>query len=130
MTHNPHDEPPRLHLVRDVLDSALKDRNEEPLGRADRIVIALHGDAPPQVVSIETGSSALAARLSPRLGRAAHRLGRRFGLRRGRPTRFRWSSVTSIGPDLHLDIDKSRSPASLWERWLLRHIIRRIPGMK
>jgi hypothetical protein len=116
--------------VRDVLDVALKDRADQRLGRADRIILSIHNDAPPQAVWIETGATALAGRLSAGFGRAVHRFGRRFGLRRGRPTRFRWAQVKSIGADIHLDIDKNRSPASLWERWLLQHIIRRFPGIK
>src|SRR5436853_294144 len=56
--------PQKLHLVRDVLDKLLVDRNHEPLGRADRIVLVMQDDGAARVARLEIGSPGLAQRLS------------------------------------------------------------------
>lgn len=125
-----HSVPAHLHLVRDVLDTAVRDREGKHLGRVDRIAIQFQSNKSLRVTRIEMGGAALAERLSARLGRAVHRIGQRFGLHGGRPVRLAWSKVQSVGLDIRINTDKDRSPVALWERWLCTHIIRHIPGWK
>src|SRR5437868_1615512 len=112
-------QPDNLELVRDVLDKQLVDHNHDPLGRADGIVLIIDDDhSPPRVATIESGGGVLARRLHPRLGEWVESLGARFGLRRGRPVRIRWSAVTKVGIELEVDVDAQASDALRWEQWL------------
>ncbi|HVT88440.1 MAG TPA: hypothetical protein VHD56_06275 [Tepidisphaeraceae bacterium] len=122
--------PSRLELVRDVLDKPLVDRRGKPMGRVDRIVLAIEGDRPPRVARMEIGVTVLADRISTRLGKWIQRLGARLGLHRGKPVRIQWSKLKSIGIELQLDTDAERSPALAWERWLRARVTQRIPGIK
>ncbi len=122
--------PKRVFLVRDLLDNRLIDRYEEPIGRADRVVLRIPHEGPPRVVGFETGIPALADRLSTRLGRGVRVIGRRFGLRRGRPVRIAWAKVRCIGIDLQLDTNADFSPSTIWERWLRKHVTSHIPAIK
>ena len=121
--------PYRVHLIRDVLDKQLVDRDGAPLGKADGLLVELtDGDHPPRVTGIEVGFPVLGRRLHPRLERWVRAIGRRFGVRRGRTTRFRWRRVREISLSVKLDADARRSPTTAWERWWVRHVVRHIPG--
>jgi hypothetical protein len=121
--------PKKLHLIRDVLDKLLVDRDRIPLGRVDGILLELGGShAQPRVVQIECGIMTLGRRLSPRFARRAQRISRRFGVRCRRPVRVDWSKIEKIGRELSLDIHREDSPLLAGERWLCNRIIRRIPG--
>jgi hypothetical protein len=122
--------PRRICLVRDLLDNRLIDRYEEPMGRVDRVVLEIPPNGPPRVVGFETGVPALADRLSTRLGRGVRAIGSRFGLRRGRPVRIAWAKVRCVDIDLQLDANADFSQATIWERWLRKHITSHIPAMK
>jgi len=118
-----------IHLIRDVLDKLLVDRNGVPLGRVDGIVIMIAADeSRPRIAQIETGLATLARRLSGRLARTLHWLTRRLGGHWPRPVRLPWSSVESIGKELTIDVCAENSRLLARERWLRNHIIRRIPG--
>ena len=118
----------KIHLVRDVLDNQLVDREKRPVGKADGIVLVLRKDKPPRLAYIEVGMSTMAHRLSARLGRFVERLGRKWGVRQGKPFRIPWAKVGHVGIDVELDLDADETPAMAWEKWLARHIVGRIPG--
>ena len=59
-----------MHLVRDLLDKSIVDRNGREMGRADRVILEIRNGAPPRVVALETGAGSLAERLSTSFGRA------------------------------------------------------------
>ena len=119
----------KLELVRDVLDKLLLDREGNPLGRVDGIVIVFSSDAPqPRVAQIESGVATLARRLDGRLARGLQRIGRKFGIRWHRPVRVPWSRVEINTKELRLDILADNSRLLEGERWLRNHIVRRIPG--
>src|SRR3954449_6239654 len=122
--------PDQLHLVRDVLDKLVVDGAEHtPMGRADGVVLVIESGSA-RVARIEVGTTLLAARLSTRLGRWVRRIAKRYGLRRGSPTRIVWSKVRSVGTELVISTSAQRSPALVWERWLRQHVIRYIPVFK
>jgi hypothetical protein len=116
-----------MNIVHDVLDKLLVDRNEDPMGRVDGLMIAVDGDNPPRVTTIECGAPVLGDRLHPRIGRIVRAIGRRFGLRRGQPIRIAWSKVKSIGIEVKLDTEADRSASLKWEHWLREHVMRYIP---
>jgi len=55
-------------------------------------------------------------------------MGRRFGVRRGKTFRFAWGRVRGIELNVVVDADARRSPATRWERFWIRHVVRHIPG--
>ena len=115
-------------MIRDVLDNQLVDRDKRPLGKADGLVIVLRKDKPPRLAYIEVGMSTVAHRLSTRLGRFAERLGRKWGVRHGKPFRLPWAKVRDVGIDVDVDVVADETPLMDWEKWLNKHIVGRIPG--
>jgi transposase len=118
----------KIHLIRDVLDDQLVDRQKRPMGKVDGIVVVLRKGKPPRLAYLETGMSTLAHRLSRRLGRLAEKLGRRWGVRHGKPFRISWDKVRHEGIDVNVDVDADETPVMDWEKWLNKQIISRIPG--
>ena len=121
--------PDKIGLVRDVLDKLLVDRDEQPVGRVDGIVLVIESDdLQPRLDGIESGTRTLARRIGGRFARWLEYCVRFAGLRWKQPVRVDWSKVNSIGKELKLDICAENSPLTASERWLRDHIIRRIPG--
>jgi len=117
-----------MHLIKDVLDNQLFDRQGRKVGKVDGIVIEWRDAAPPRLVRIEVGPTTLAARIHPRFGAwAAARL-RRFGMERGEPARIPWASVEETGIEVKLNRDADTTTALAWENWLRDHVVRHIPG--
>jgi hypothetical protein len=71
--------------------------------------------------------STLLARISRRLGRLAARLERRWGITDGEPVRIPVNKIESIGIDVTVNVDASRTTVYDWERWISRALIERIP---
>jgi len=118
-----------MHLVRDVLDKQIVDRNKTKIGKVDGLVAEMRDGQPPRVLFIEIGSIALARRLGPRLQRWASRLAERLGGRKHREAHhIPWQEVRDIGVDIDIDIDVRDTAIFDWQDWLRDHIIRRIPG--
>ena len=118
-----------MHLVRDVLDKQIVDRNQVKIGKVDGIVARLRQGKPPRVIAVEIGSIALARRLGPLPGRwmaiLAAKLG---GERHAKPHRVAWSKARDIGLDIEFDIDVRKTAIFDWQVWLRDHIISKIPG--
>ncbi|HEY0378055.1 MAG TPA: hypothetical protein VGC87_14150 [Pyrinomonadaceae bacterium] len=117
-----------VHLIRDVLDNQLMDREKCPMGKVDGIVLVLRKGKPPRLAYIEVGTSTLAHRLSTRLGKLAERVGRRWGVRGGEPFRIPWTKVRDVGIDVEVDLDASETPVLDWEKWLNERVVGHIPG--
>lgn len=118
----------KVHLIRDVLDNQLKDREKCPMGKVDGIILVLRKGKPPRLAYIEVGTSTLAHRLSTRLGKFAERVGRKWGVRGGEPYRIPWAKVGHVGIDVEVDLDANETPVMKWEKWLKEHVVSRIPG--
>ncbi|HEV7705216.1 MAG TPA: hypothetical protein VGO46_13035 [Gemmatimonadaceae bacterium] len=117
-----------IALVRDILDSLLVDRDGEPLGRADGIVMSWEANAPPRVTHLELGALTLAHRL-PRPWRGIVKwVALRLTLRENVPYRIEVRRIVHLGRNIEIDIDASRSAARDSERWIRDHVIARIPG--
>ncbi|TRC98318.1 hypothetical protein FJV76_13440 [Mesorhizobium sp. WSM4303] len=118
-----------MHVIRDVLDKQIVDRNHVKIGKVDGVVARLRQGKPPRIVAVEIGSIALARRLGRVPGRwmaiLATKLG---GDRHANPHRVAWSKVRTIGLEIELDIDARETAILDWQVWLRDHIVRRIPG--
>ena len=119
-----------LHLVRDVLDKPLVDRNGAPLGRVDGLVLVARKGRPPRVAGLEAGPTVLADRISPGLGRRVRKLLGRLGERAGKPVRIEMDRVRHFGLSLQVDVDARRTSAYAIETWLREKVVSRIPGGK
>jgi hypothetical protein len=117
-----------MDLVRDVLDKQLADRRGQPIGRVDGIVMEVDGARQPRVVAIEVGSVAQARRLGPRIGGWMERLARRWGRMKPNPYRFEWGALEAHDRTFRMDVLASEVETRVWERWLRKHVIDRIPG--
>jgi hypothetical protein len=117
-----------MDLVRDYLDAQLVDRRGKAIGRIDGIVVRFEDQRQPRIVAVEVGSVTLARRMSARIGRWIERLSRRWGKMRPNPYRIDWFGLTPSGPNYRVDIDAGGIPTLVWEDWLRKHVISRIPG--
>jgi hypothetical protein len=117
-----------VYLVRDVLDKRLLDRQGDPMGRVDGLVMQVGEKSQPHITHIEIGGVTLGARLHPVFERMAKRLARMWGPRRPESVRIPWSRVETLGRDIKLNVEAKETGAIAWEIWIARHIIDRIPG--
>lgn len=119
----------QLHLIHDVLDKMVLDRNKHRLGRVDNLVLQVATDAPPRVVYMEMGGAALLNRLG-RIGqRVATWIGQRGRATPRLPYRVGWDLVRQIGPAfVVIDTNVETSRTTAWERWLAMQIVSRLGG--
>lgn len=117
-----------MRLIRDVLDNQIVDREGRKMGKVDGIVVLLRESKPPRLSYIETGGTTLAHRLHTRLGKWAESIGRRWGVRRGRPFRIEWKAVREVGIEVEVNLKADETPARDWEKWLNKNVVGRIPG--
>jgi sporulation protein YlmC with PRC-barrel domain len=116
-----------VDLIRDVLDTAVVDRQGRELGRVDGVVIEAVPGAPPRVAAIEIGPDVLAARLNPLLGRLVAAVETALRIGAGRPVRIPFRDVIDVGTQITVDCVWSESPATIIER-RLRRWLRALPG--
>jgi sporulation protein YlmC with PRC-barrel domain len=117
-----------MHLVRDVLDKELLDREEEPMGRVDGLIMHIGERSQPRITHIAIGGATLWERVHPSLGRLSKRMSRWWGPKREKEVRITWSHVKTVGRDIKLDIEAKDTGAIDWELWIAHHVIERIPG--
>jgi sporulation protein YlmC with PRC-barrel domain len=116
-----------MHLIRDLLDKRVVDRNGREMGRVDRVVIEMRPGAPARVVALEIGPAVLAQRLGPLFGRLVEGLERVFGVDEGRPLAIPFSDVLDIHDHVRVDRAVGETPAATVEQ-RLRRWVRAIPG--
>jgi sporulation protein YlmC with PRC-barrel domain len=117
-----------MHLVRDVLDKELLDREEEPMGRVDGLIMQLGERSQPRITHIVVGGATLWERVHPAFGRLSRRMSRWWGPKRDKEVRIPWSRVKTAGRDIKLDVEGKDTGAIDWELWIAHHIIEHIPG--
>lgn len=117
-----------MDLVRDVLDLPLLDSDGNPVGRVDGIVAELGDDGRLRVSALEISGAARAGRLHPALRDRAERLLERLRPAPAGSARIPWSDVERVGKSIRLRSRRAVEGPLAWERWLARHVIRRIPG--
>lgn len=115
-----------IHLLHDVMDKLVLDRDKHRMGRVDEIVLQITENEPPRVVYVELGGLALARRV----GRIARWTIERFLPKPVQPPyRIAWDRVRQIdGAELVVDVDAESSRALAWERWLAKHVAARLGG--
>lgn len=117
-----------MHVVRDVLDKELLDREDKPMGRVDGLILHAGKESQPRITHIAIGGPTPWDRVHPVFGRLSRRLNSWWGPKRPDAVRIPWSRVEIVGRDIKLDIKATDSGAIDWELWIARHIIQRIPG--
>ena len=117
-----------MELVRQVLDQQVLDREDNPIGKVDGVVLGLRDDAPPLVLGVELGGSVLAMRVHPLVARVVAGIQRICGLKPKRATRIGWHLVRKIGLRVVVDVHPDQLAVHEWESWLRENVVRRIPG--
>ena len=117
-----------MHLIRDVLDKKMVDREHCDMGRVCGLVMHVGENSQPRITHILIGGPTVWMRLHPALGRLSARLAGMWGPRREGAVKIPWSRVETIGRDVKLDVEARDTGALDWEIWIAKHIIERIPG--
>lgn len=117
-----------MNLARDVLDKKLLDREEEPMGRVDGLIMHVGERSQPRITHIAVGGSTLWEQVHPAFGRLSRRMSRWWGPKRDKEVRIPWSRVKTVGRDIKLDVEGKDTGAIDWEVWIAHHIIEHIPG--
>ncbi len=117
-----------MHLVRDVLDKKLTDREDCPMGRVSGLLMQVSQTGQPRVTHILIGGPTLWMRIHPAVGRLSRALRKWWGPSRREAIRIPWSQVETVGRDVKLDCKARDTGALDWEIWIAKHIIERIPG--
>lgn len=115
-----------MHLVRDLLDKEVVDRNGRPMGRVDRVIIERRRGSL-RVVAIEIGASALAGRLSHVLGRGVMAILLACGVSKGQPVRIHVHQILDVTDRVKVDVAFGETAASNVER-RLRRFVAALPG--
>lgn len=116
-----------MQLVRDLLDKQVTDRNGREMGRVDRVVLERRGGAPPRVVAIEIGPSALANRLGRSFGRWITGLLHGLAVENGQPLRVDVHQFLGVTDAVKADLAFGETAAATIER-RLRRFIKKVPG--
>ncbi|MFL5608767.1 MAG: hypothetical protein ACJ8AD_20090 [Gemmatimonadaceae bacterium] len=117
-----------LHLVHDVLDTQLVDREKRKVGRVDALMLELERGRPPRVSAICIGGPERARRIGRwalRLSGALRSLAR---IERGGVSRVPFAAVRCISDTIEIDVDGRALESGRLEATLNRHVIGRIPG--
>lgn len=117
-----------MHIVRDVLDKKLLDREGHRMGRVDGLIMRIPEKGQPRITHIAIGGSPLAKRIGSRTAAVMRKIARTIGPRRLAPIQIPWGSVITAGREIRLDVDSEESGAMAWELWIDKHVIGRIPG--
>jgi sporulation protein YlmC with PRC-barrel domain len=117
-----------MDVIREVLDNQIVDRDRQPMGKVDGIILELRDGQPPRLAYLETGVTTLARRLHPRLERWVAALASRWGARNSEPLRIPWECIRDVGINVEVDLAAAQTSAFAYELWLREHVLKRIPG--
>jgi hypothetical protein len=117
-----------IALVRDVLDKQIYDINKLRVGKVDGVVLQQRQGRPPRVLAIESDLPTAWRRVSTRAGGWLDRLQRWIAPDIAGPTRILIEHVVKTGIDVSVDIDAKKTNAFVWEDWLRKAVVERIPG--
>jgi hypothetical protein len=119
-----------LPLVRDVLDKQIYDANDVRVGKVDGLVLMPRQGRPPRVVALETSMPAAWRRVSRRLGDWVERFQHWLAPDLASDTRIRFEHVVHTGIDVNVDIDATKTTAFVWEDWIRKTFVEKLPGGK
>lgn len=116
-----------LHLVRDLLDKKVVDRDGREMGRVDGVLVETAASGPPRVTAIALGPSILFRRVRPFLGAWMAGLERALGVDEGRPLRIPFDAIVEIHDHVRVDLHWRETPAAALDR-RLRDVFGALPG--
>jgi hypothetical protein len=116
-------------VIKDVLDTAVVDRNGREMGRADGIVLAVEDGRPPRLEAILIGPIALGYRLHPAIGRLVSAIERWLGLGPNRPVRVEFSDIEMVGRKIKIRLAVGETAAEAVEQRLRAWIVK-LPGSR
>src|SRR5689334_9448603 len=116
-----------MHIVGDLLDTQVVDRNGREIGRVDSVILEYRDDGSARISAIEIGFISFARRLHPFIGRCARAIETILGVEGERPVRIPWSKVISFENDIKVDLTATETPVSALEQ-RARKIVSSIPG--
>jgi hypothetical protein len=118
-----------MHVIRDLLDKQIVDRDEEQLGRVDGLIAEIPANGPPRITQLEIGFVPLARRIHRRFEGFAESWHKRFGVRRSARYHIEWSQILDVNVHhVKVDVCVADTTAFDWERWLRKHVVEKIPG--
>jgi hypothetical protein len=117
-----------LHLVHDVLDAQLIDRERRKVGRVDALMLELEPGRPPRVAAICIGGPERERRIGQWVLRLSHVLRGIARVERGGVSRVPFGAVRCISDTIEIDVDGNDLESGWLETWLARHVVSRIPG--
>jgi sporulation protein YlmC with PRC-barrel domain len=116
-----------MHLVRDLLDKRVVDRDGVPVGRVDGLLMEVREGEPPRIAALEVGLEALGHRIAPWLGRVVAAVRGAAGVPAAPGPEIPFARVREIGIDVVVDVDHRETASWVAERWLRAKIVGRIP---
>jgi hypothetical protein len=119
-----------LHLVHDVQDAQLHDREHQNVGRVDGLVLELRDGHPPRVATILVGGPIRDERIGGWMLGLTRLLRRIVGTQSVGVSRIPFSAVREISHCVEVDVDGQALESEHLERWLCDHVVRRIPGAR
>jgi len=120
--------PVPLPLVRDVLDKQMYDAQNDKIGKVDGIVVLRRQGRPLRVVALQSDMPTAWRRVWWRLGDWVERFQLWLAPDLTRPTRILFDHVVRTGIDVEVNIDARRTNAYVWETWLRRSFVEKLPG--
>ena len=119
-----------LHLVRDMLDSQLRDKHGRDCGRVDSIVLELRRDGPAVATHIEVGLFVALRRVNARMAKWLERAASWLPVPLD-TVKFSLDRFSHQGHIIELPVDsESDSHLMRAEKYLRTHVVERIPGGK
>jgi hypothetical protein len=82
------------------------------------------------VLAIETSMPTAWRRVSQRIGDWVERLQAWLASDLVGPTRIRFEHVVKTGIDIEVDIDATKTNAFVWETWIRKTFVEKLPGGK
>jgi hypothetical protein len=120
----------KIHLVRDLLDSLMIDKKDDPMGRIDGIVLIVEEGKQPRVAELQSGVVVLGERLGKKIGKWVRLAAMKWGLVKGKRTRVEWGKIRWMDVEIKVDIDGDQTPALGWEHFLAEKVISKLPRSK
>jgi hypothetical protein len=96
----------------------------------DGLVLMPRRGRPPRVVALESSMPAAWRRVSPRLGDWIERFQHWLAPDLAPHTRIRFEHVVHTGIDVNVNIDGNKTDAFVWENWLKKTFVEKLPGGK
>jgi hypothetical protein len=118
-----------MDVLRDLLDKQIIDARHRDAGRVDTVVFELREGAPPRLIAVEVGVTALARRFHPGWSVRLRRALARWGVDLARPVRIPVEHLDwENGVNVRWDDPADPSPVLEWELWWRRHVVAKLPG--